>query len=421
MAGLEDSTRPTENTGGFIIRIALFLPHLGVSGGLGVHCRMLLDALLDTSPDHTFAVFSLAEPLKLFPLSGLDDGWRKLVSDPRVSYTPLEWGDRPLAAPPDPFLAGPVAASKPDALLCSFYVGLERPPCPQAVVFHDAGFLDMPHVFGDTARQRRETVERCRPAMNLMVCVSADARDRICRLLPFDPARTAVVWHALADAPEITRHTSDTIAMADPLWPNGDTVGDWGDYFFLPVGAATGFNRQRKNVPTGVAGFRRLGVPGVKLVVASTGVLNDGMLGQLLSANELAAGRIVDGVWRSDDGAMLVLPNLDRGPFLEAMAHAKAVYYPTRYEGFGLPAIEAMALGVPLVAGAATSLPEVVGDAGLLVDPDDVDGFAAALRVVLTDPGMAAELVRRGRERAGLFTLRRMGEEMRGVFARLVS
>ena len=58
-------------------------------------------------------------------------------------------------------------------------------------------------------------------------------------------------------------------------------------------------------------------------------------------------GQLVDGVWRSRDGAVIVLPNLDRGPFLAAMAHAVGVVYPTRYEGFGLPAIEAMALGVP--------------------------------------------------------------------------
>jgi glycosyltransferase involved in cell wall biosynthesis len=406
--------------GGVAIRIALFLPHLGVSGGLGVHCRALLAALLEATRDNTFAVFAPADPKKLFPYSGLEDGWKALATDPRVELTHLDWpADLPLSSPMDRALAGPVAASKPDALLCSYYTGMEHPPCPQAVVFHDAGFLDFPEVFGDTARQRRETVERIRPALDLLVCVSADARERICRLLPFDPARSAVIWHALVDPPESLRHSFDPEAVDAPLWPGGDRVADWGDYFFLPVGAATGFNRQRKNVPTGVAGFRRLNAPGVRLVIASTGVMHEKMLGQLLPASELAAGRIVDGVWRSDDGAILVLPNLDRDPFLVAITHAKAVYYPTRYEGFGLPAIEAMALGVPLIAGGATSLPEVVGDAGLLVDPDDVDGFATAMRTVLTDPTTVATLVERGRERAKLFTLRRMGEEMQAVFERL--
>lgn len=419
MCGSDPSGPPF---GGVAIRIALFLPHLGVSGGLGVHCRALLAALLEVCRDGTFAVFAPAEPKKLFPFSGLDGDWRRLVANPRVEYTALDWpADLPLSGPMDRALAEPVAAAKPDALLCSYYTGMERPPCPQAVVFHDAGFLDFPEVFGDTARQRKETVERIRPALDLLVCVSADARERICRLLPFDRDRSAVVWHAMVDPPETLRHSFDQDAVDAPLWPNGDRVADWGDYFFLPVGAATGFNRQRKNVPTGIVGFRRLGMPNVRLAIASTGVLNDKMLGQLLPPDESAAGRIDGGVWRSGDGAIVVLPNLERDPFLVAVSHAKAVYYPTRYEGFGLPAIEAMALGVPLVAGNATSLPEVVGDAGLLVDPDDVDGFAVALRRMLTEPDTVGELIRRGKERVGLFTLSRMGKEMEAVFERLVS
>lgn len=173
-------------------------------------------------------------------------------------------------------------------------------------------------------------------------------------------------------------------------------------------------------MPAGVSAFRRLNDPPLKLVIASTGKLHDKLLGELLPADELAGGGVAGGAWRSRDGRVVILPNLDRGPFLAAMSRAVAVLYPTRYEGFGLPAIEAMALGVPLVAGNATSLPEVVGDAGVLVDPDDVEGFTAALRRVRDDAGFVAELVRKGKERAGQFTPERMGAEMRAVFAGMV-
>jgi glycosyltransferase involved in cell wall biosynthesis len=400
----------------------LFLPHLGVSGGLGVHCRGLLAALLRVSPNDTFTVFAPERPLDLFPLAGLDDTWQPLVADPRVTLTPLPWpAGASLADPLDPVLAGPVAAARPDVLLCSYYTGMANPPCPQAVVFHDAGFLEFPHVFGETARRRRAAVEAARPAIHTLVCVSGDARDRICRLLPFDPARTAVVWHALSDPPEAFAEAGDRTRFNGPLWDGGDTLADWGRYVFLPVGAATGFNRVRKNVPTGVSAFRRLGDPGLKLVIASTGKLHDKLLGELLPADELAGGGVDRGAWRSRDGRVIILPNLDRGPFLAAMSRAVAVLYPTRYEGFGLPAIEAMALGVPLVAGNATSLPEVVADAGVLVEPDDVEGFTAALRRVRDDAGFVSELVQKGKERAGQFTPERMGAEMRNVFAGMVS
>src|SRR4029077_21119630 len=124
-----------------------------------------------------------------------------LVADPRVEFTPLEWPPGfSLSRALDPGLGGPCAAARPDVVYCSYYTGLERPPAPQVVTFHDAGFLEFPDVFGETARQRRETVERIRPAIGLLHCVSADARERICRLLPFDADRTAVVWHALPDS-----------------------------------------------------------------------------------------------------------------------------------------------------------------------------------------------------------------------------
>lgn len=83
---------------------------------------------------------------------------------------------------------------------------------------------------------------------------------------------------------------------------------------------------------------------------------------------------------------------------------ASVVAVPSRYEGFGLPAVEAMAYGVPLVAAAATALPEVVGDAGRLVDPDDVAGWAAAISGLLDDPTEARRLAGVAGERARRYT-----------------
>jgi glycosyltransferase involved in cell wall biosynthesis len=398
------------------VRVALFLPHFAVAGGLGVHCRNLLAGLLRAGPTNPITVLTPADPAAWFPTTGPDDSGRPLLADPRVTVVPLDKPDGfSLADSLDTLLARPLALTRPAALVCTYYTGLERPPCLQAVVFHDAGFLENPAGFGDVARRRKETIDRIRPAIGRLVCVSADARDRICRLLPFDPARTAVVWHALTDSPDAIRAATQSERKNEPLWPGGPSPADWGRYFFVPVGAATGFNRPRKNVPSAVAAFRLLARPRTRLVVAGTGTLTDALLADLLPAGERMDGKVAGGVWRSDDGAVLVLPTLDRGPFLAAMAHAVGVIYPTRYEGFGLPAIEAMALGVPLIAGNATSLPEVVGDAGLLVAPDDHWGFVGAMGLVLDDAKLVTELANRGRDRVKLFSLDRMGEQMRAV------
>lgn len=96
---------------------------------------------------------------------------------------------------------------------------------------------------------------------------------------------------------------------------------------------------------------------------------------------------------------------------------ARVFAYPSLYEGFGLPPLEAMACGVPVVASDVSSLPEVVGDAGLLVDPRDAGALAAALGRVLGDPEHAAELARRGRERARGFTWEGAAAAMEAVFA----
>ena len=83
---------------------------------------------------------------------------------------------------------------------------------------------------------------------------------------------------------------------------------------------------------------------------------------------------------------------------------ATAFVYPSLYEGFGMPPLEAMACGAPVIASSAASLPEVVGDAGLVVAPEDVQGLAQAMRRVWRDEGLRGDLSRRGVERARRFT-----------------
>ena len=81
------------------------------------------------------------------------------------------------------------------------------------------------------------------------------------------------------------------------------------------------------------------------------------------------------------------------------------------YEGFGYQVLEAMACGTPVVASNSTSIPEVVGDAGLLCPPRDAEAFAEALRRVLKDEELAASLRQRGRARAAEFTWERTARD----------
>jgi glycosyltransferase involved in cell wall biosynthesis len=93
-----------------------------------------------------------------------------------------------------------------------------------------------------------------------------------------------------------------------------------------------------------------------------------------------------------------LLGYLEASVFYALMRRAGVFVFPSRYEGFGLPPVEAMALGVPTIVSTAGALPEVCGDGALQVDPDDADGLAQALQRVLTDEAFRGALAGRGLE-----------------------
>ncbi len=110
------------------------------------------------------------------------------------------------------------------------------------------------------------------------------------------------------------------------------------------------------------------------------------------------------------------LGRLERWRLIEAMQAATVFVYPSFYEGFGLPVVEAMASGVPTVVSNRSSLPEVAGDAALQVDPEDARGLALAIRRLLHDQPLRARLVERGLARAGEYRWAKAGREMAAVF-----
>ena len=115
----------------------------------------------------------------------------------------------------------------------------------------------------------------------------------------------------------------------------------------------------------------------------------------------------------SDVRFMGYVPSEDLPAFYSA---ASVFAYVSLYEGFGLPAIEAMMSGVPVLASNRTSLPEVVGDAGVLVDPDDVSGMADGLRALLADDALRSRLVAAGYKRSEMFTWERTAQITHRVY-----
>lgn len=159
--------------------------------------------------------------------------------------------------------------------------------------------------------------------------------------------------------------------------------------YILTVGAL----QARKNLETLFAAYRVLRSKGLPHRLVVTGRKAWKTAGIFTSLRELGLEEdvILTGYVADDD-----LPALYSG--------ASVFAFPSLYEGFGLPPLEAMACGTPVVTSNASSLPEVVGDGGLTVEPSDVRGFAAALERLLTDEALHETCRERGLARAGRFT-----------------
>lgn len=257
---------------------------------------------------------------------------------------------------------------------------------PFVVTIHDLNYLHAAGITNPALRAGyRVELVKARRARRL-IAVSEHTRETLVRALGVDPARVAVT-HEAADAPGAVEPDTGVLTRHGLDRP-----------FFLYVGAAYPY----KNLARLIEAFAR--VDGAyRLVLAGDHEDFGATLKSQAEAAEVA-GRVV-------------FP----GPVSEAelaalYAGALAYVFVSLSEGFGLPGLEAMAAGVPVVAARAGSLPEVYGDAACYCEPLDVDSIATALVEVASDEQLRARLVTDGRRRAGGFSWARTAEQTLAVY-----
>ncbi len=255
---------------------------------------------------------------------------------------------------------------------------LNRGKPPLVVTVHDLVPLLFPETMTPWSRMYgKATMRRVLDAADMLVVPSSDTGDDLIRLAGVSADKVRVVWNGID---EIFFSVAERSPHTDP--------------YVLFVGTP----EPRKNIPRLVEAMAILRTRGFPhgLVVAGGG----GWGGVEIDT------RNVEVLGRVSDARLLTL-----------YANAACLALPSLHEGFGLPAAEAMAAGTPVVAGARGALPEIVGNAGVLVDPYDVTAIADGIERAITLP---ESLVAAGRARATQFSWKNAAESMVGVYRELI-
>jgi glycosyltransferase involved in cell wall biosynthesis len=267
-------------------------------------------------------------------------------------------------------------------------------PWRSVVTLHDLAFLVYPETHTPTSRAYyAASGESARRAERVIAVSQRTASDAV-RLLGVDPARIRVVPEAAAPSFG-PRSEADFVRVVERL-----NLTVLPHRYILFVGTL----EPRKNLPLLLEAFAllRKDLAAQLVVVGARGWLDEPIFDALARSGVADAAHFV-GALGEEDLAVLY-------------SHAGVFVLPSVYEGFGLPVLEAMACGAPVVSSHAGPLPEVAGEAALLLAPENPEHWARAMYAVLTNSSYADHLRQRGFARAARFSWTRAAEATREVY-----
>jgi len=290
----------------------------------------------------------------------------------------------------------------PDILHCTYQLPMRAKGALNVYTIHDLVPLRLPYTTLDNKRQTYRLLRKIAAEADHIVTVSENSKRDIVRLLGVDEERVTNTYEAVEFPPELVERPDHLVAE--------DLRGAFGlglqDYLLF-----YGALEPKKNVGRLIDAYMLSGVD-IPLVITGAGGWGNQAEARMLE--ELRGEERAQGTRRIHHFEYVSFPML-----VSLIRGARAVLFPSLYEGFGLPVLEAMLLGTPVVTSRASSLPEIAGDAALYVDPYDVDDIAEAIKTITADAGLRTELSRRGRAQAGLFSVARYRERVAALYERL--
>ena len=273
---------------------------------------------------------------------------------------------------------------------------------------HDLVPLRLPYTTLDNKRRYFRLNRMLARNADHIVTVSEASKRDIMSLLGLPEERVTNTYQAV-DIPKKLRDVPMPQVQAEIDGSFGLEAGKYWMFF--------GAIEPKKNVGRLIQAYLASGVPGPLVIVGKKAwksedelrLLYDDHVKYLVQEGSILRTR--HRIMMLDYVPFRLLVNLIRG--------ARAVLFPSLYEGFGLPALEAMLLGTPVITSNTASMPEVVGDAALQVDPYDISALVQAIQAVDRDPALRARLAEAGPRRAALFSPERYAARLEALYAQL--
>jgi len=284
-------------------------------------------------------------------------------------------------------------------------------PRPYVVTIHDMASLLFERRSGARMNVRRFRFRRGLQRADRVIAVSEATRRDVQKLLGIPAERVRVVYNA-PDPEFFDRHPVADARLAGPDVHNLELQRILERYqIHYPFLLYAGNIRKQKNIPRLVEAFAV-----VREELANHPVYQDLhliIIGDEISQHPAVRRAVIQGHVEDSVRFLGFVPFDTLRNFFEAAA---AFVFPSLYEGFGLPPLEAMASGTPVVTSGVSSLPEVVGDAAMLVNPENVFDIARGIKEVLLDEELRKTLIRRGREQAAKFSWERAAREVLAIY-----
>ena len=292
----------------------------------------------------------------------------------------------------------------PDILHCTYQLPLRAKAACNIYTIHDLVPLRLPYATLDNKRQTYRLLRKIGAEADHIVTVSENSRRDIIQLLDVAEERVTNTYEAVAFPRELLERPDDVVAeqlrSSYRLEPR--------DYLLF-----YGALEPKKNVARLIDAYLLSAVDIPLVITGAVGWGNQAEVKLLeeLQAEERAQRRGTRRIYRFEYVSLPMLVTLIRG--------ARAVLFPSLYEGFGLPVLEAMLLGTPVVTSRTSSLPEIAGDAALYVNPYDIDDMTRAIKTIAADKDLRGELSRRGHAQAELFSVERYRKRIAALYDRL--